>query len=164
MIGLLQRVTEASVEIDGNRITGIGPGLLVLVCAERGDSEAEAERLLDRILKQRIFSDVNGKMNLNLRDVGGELLLVPQFTLAADTSRGSRPGFSRAAAASEGDRLFDHLLARAGASHSPVAGGRFGAHMRVSLINDGPVTLWLQVSAPLARKAVLPTIVQENDH
>ena len=147
MIGLLQRVTEASVEVDGRRIGAIGPGLLVLACAERGDSEVEAERLVERTLSHRVFSDANRKMNLSLRDVGGALLLVPQFTLAADTRVGTRPSFTRAAPPEEGRRLFEHLLACARASHSPVASGKFGAHMRVSLINDGPVTIWLQVGA-----------------
>jgi len=147
MIGLLQRVTEANVEVDGSRIGAIGPGLLVLACAQRGDREHEAERLLERMLNYRVFSDVNGKMNLSLRDVGGALLLVPQFTLAADTRKGTRPSFTPAAPPDEGKRLFEHLLACARASHSPVASGEFGANMRVSLVNDGPVTIWLQASA-----------------
>ncbi len=154
MIGLLQRVTEAQVEVDGSSIGAIGPRLLVLACAERGDSELEAARLVERILNIRVFSDVNGKMNLSLRDVGGALLLVPQFTLAADTRKGSRPSFTPAAPAQEGKRLFEHFLACACAAHSPVASGTFGAHMRVSLVNDGPVTIWLQVSAPSASQSV----------
>ena len=113
----------------------------------RGDTEAQAERLVERLLNFRVFSDVNGKMNLSLRDVGGALLLVPQFTLAADTRKGTRPSFTPAAPPEEGKRLFEHLLACARASHSPVASGEFGAHMRVSLVNDGPVTLWLEVGA-----------------
>lgn len=147
MIGLLQRVTEARVEVGGNLVGAIGPGLLVLACARRGDTEAQAQRLVERLLNFRVFSDVNGKMNLSLRDVGGALLLVPQFTLAADTGRGTRPSFTPAAPPEEGKRLFEHLLACARASHSPVASGEFGAHMRVSLVNDGPVTLWLEVGA-----------------
>ena len=147
MIGLLQRVTEAHVEVDGSRIGSIGPGLLVLACAERGDSEIEANRLVERLLTYRVFADVDGRMNLSLRDVGGALLLVPQFTLAADTSKGARPSFTPAASPDDGRRLFEHMLACARASHSPVASGEFGAHMRVSLVNDGPVTIWLQVSA-----------------
>jgi D-tyrosyl-tRNA(Tyr) deacylase len=147
MIGLLQRVIEAHVEVGGNRIGAIGPGLLVLACAERGDSELEAERLVERLLNYRVFSDVNGRMNLSLRDTGGGLLLVPQFTLAADTRTGRRPSFTPAAPEAEGKRLFEHLLACASANHSPVASGEFGANMRVSLVNDGPVTFWLQVSA-----------------
>jgi D-tyrosyl-tRNA(Tyr) deacylase len=148
MIGLLQRVTEASVEVDGRRIGAIGSGLLVLACAERGDGENEAEHLLDRLLGYRIFSDVNGKMNLSLRNVAGALLLVPQFTLAADTRKGTRPSFTPAAPPEQGKRLFEHLLACARAIHSPVASGEFGANMRVSLVNDGPVTIWLRVGAP----------------
>jgi D-tyrosyl-tRNA(Tyr) deacylase len=150
MIGLLQRVTEAHVEVDGSRIGGIGPGLLVLACAERGDSELEAERLVERMLNYRVFSEVDGKMNLSLRDVGGALLLVPQFTLAADTRKGTRPSFTPAAPPEEGKRLFEHMLACARANHSQVASGEFGAHMRVSLVNDGPVTIWLQVGAQSA--------------
>jgi D-aminoacyl-tRNA deacylase len=146
MIGLLQRVAEAHVEVSGIRIGAIGPGLLVLACAERGDSESEAERLVERLLNYRVFADADGKMNLSLRDVGGGLLLVPQFTLAADTRKGTRPSFTPAAPADVGMRLFEHLLARARASHSPVASGEFGAHMKVSLVNDGPVTIWLQVA------------------
>jgi D-aminoacyl-tRNA deacylase len=145
MIGLLQRVTEASVDVEGSRIGSIGAGLLVLACAERGDEETEAERLVERMLNYRVFSDINGKMNLSLRDTGGGLLLVPQFTLAADTKKGTRPSFTPAAPPEESSRLFEHLLACARASHSPVAGGKFGAHMRVALVNDGPATFWLQV-------------------
>ncbi|HKB83686.1 MAG TPA: D-aminoacyl-tRNA deacylase [Burkholderiales bacterium] len=147
MIGLLQRVSEAQVEVEGRRICAIGPGLLVLACAERGDSKREAERLVERILDYRVFSDGNGKMNLSLRDVAGALLLVPQFTLAADTTKGKRPSFTPAAPPQEGQRLFEYFLACARASHAPVASGEFGAHMRVSLVNDGPVTIWLQVVA-----------------
>jgi len=147
MIGLLQRVTEAHVEVDGSRIGAIGPGLLVLACAERDDGESEAARLVERLLDYRVFADVNGRMNLSLRDVSGDLLLVPQFTLAANTKKGARPSFTPAAPPEEGKRLFGHLLACARATHSPVASGEFGAHMRVSLVNDGPVTIWLQASA-----------------
>lgn len=146
MIALLQRVTEAFVEVGPIRIGEIGAGLLVLACAQRGDSEREAERLLERILDYRVFSDANGKMNLSLRDSRGALLLVPQFTLAADTRTGTRPSFTPAAPPPLGERLFGHLLARAQACHTPVASGRFGAHMRVGLVNDGPVTIWLQVN------------------
>ncbi|MEO8158669.1 MAG: D-aminoacyl-tRNA deacylase [Betaproteobacteria bacterium] len=147
MIGLLQRVTEAHVEVAQTLVGAIGPGLLVLACAERGDSEAEAERLVERLLDCRVFADTDGRMNLSLRDVGGGLLLVPQFTLAADTTRGSRPSFTPAAAPDEGRRLFAHMLDFARGIHAPVASGEFGAHMRVSLVNDGPVTLWLSVDA-----------------
>lgn len=145
MIGLLQRVTHARVEVDGEEVGAIGKGLLVLVCAERGDGQAQAERLLDRLLGIRIFADEAGKMNLSLRQVQGGLLLVPQFTLAADTSGGTRPSFSPAAPPDIGRALFDHMLAKAKAAHAPVASGRFGADMQVSLTNDGPVTIWLRI-------------------
>ena len=145
MIGLLQRVSEAHVDVDGKTIGAIGPGLMVLVCAERGDTVTEAERLLERLLDYRVFADAAGKMNLSLRDVAGGLLLVPQFTLAADTGKGTRPSFSPAASPDEGRRLFEHILEHARREHSPVAAGAFGAMMKVSLVNDGPVTLWLQV-------------------
>jgi D-tyrosyl-tRNA(Tyr) deacylase len=145
MIGLLQRVSQAKVEVDGASVGAIGPGLMVLICAERGDGEAEADRLLERLLGYRVFADAEGKMNLSLRDVQGGLLLVPQFTLAADTHKGMRPSFTPAAAPAEGERLFDYLVARARAAHPAVATGRFGAHMQVSLTNDGPVTIWLRV-------------------
>jgi D-tyrosyl-tRNA(Tyr) deacylase len=148
VIGLLQRVTCASVAVGGVVIGAIGRGLLVLVCAERGDSEAQADRLIDRLLACRVFADTEGKMNLSLRDVQGGLLLVPQFTLAADTNSGNRPSFSKAAPPDAGRRLFEHMLARARAVHAPVGAGEFGADMQVSLVNDGPVTLWLRVEAP----------------
>ena len=145
MIGLLQRVSEAHVDVDGKTIGAIGAGLMVLVCAERDDTETEAERLLERLLDYRVFADAAGKMNLSLRDVAGGLLLVPQFTLAADTGRGTRPSFTAAAPPDVGSQLFKHMLACARRAHSPVAAGEFGAMMKVSLINDGPVTLWMQV-------------------
>lgn len=145
MIGLLQRVSQGRVEVAGETVGAIGPGLLVLVCAERGDGEAEADRLLERVLAHRVFSDAEGRMNLSLRDVQGGLLLVPQFTLAADTRKGNRPSFTPAAPPELGERLFDYLLARARQLHSPVESGRFGAHMQVTLTNDGPVTIWLRV-------------------
>ena len=145
MIGLLQRVSHAEVEIDGARVGKIGSGLMVLVCAERGDGESEADRLLERLLGYRVFADAEGKMNLSLRDVRGALLLVPQFTLAADTHKGMRPSFTPAAAPADGERLFDYIVARAQAAHAAVESGRFGAHMQVSLTNDGPVTIWLRV-------------------
>jgi D-tyrosyl-tRNA(Tyr) deacylase len=143
MIGLLQRVSEAKVEVDDRLVGSIGPGLLVLVGVERGDAESNAERLMDRLLTYRVFPDEVGKMNRSLRDVAGGLLLVSQFTLAADTKSGTRPGFSPAAPPNEGQRLFDHLVHYARTQHGTVATGEFGAHMRVSLINDGPVTFWL---------------------
>ena len=146
MIGLLQRVNQAEVRVD-DRITGaIGTGLLVLVGVERGDSEAQADRLLERLLTYRVFPDDEGRMNRSLQDVRGGLLLVSQFTLAADTRKGTRPGFSPAAEPAEGRRLFDYLVERARARHTVVQTGEFGAHMRVNLTNDGPVTFWLQVT------------------
>lgn len=145
MIGLLQRVSEARVEVDDRLVGSIGAGLMVLVGVEKGDSETCAERLLDRLVTYRVFADDAGKMNRSLRDVAGGLLLVSQFTLAADTKSGTRPGFSTAAPPDEGRRLFDYLVRHARANHGVVATGEFGAHMRVSLINDGPVTFWLRV-------------------
>lgn len=145
MIALLQRVTQAAVEVDGASVGRIGPGLMALVCAERGDSEIGAGRLLERVLGYRVFGDAEGKMNLSLRDVRGGLLLVPQFTLAADTHKGMRPSFTTAAPPQEGERLFDYFVAKARAVHTAVESGRFGAHMQVSLTNDGPVTIWLRV-------------------
>ena len=145
MIGLLQRVSQAWVEVDSASVGAIGSGLMVLLCAERGDGEAEADRLLERVLGYRVFADSEGKMNLCLREVQGGLLLVPQFTLAADTHKGMRPSFTPAAAPAAGERLFDYFVAKARASHPVVETGRFGAHMQVSLTNDGPVTIWLRV-------------------
>lgn len=144
MIGLLQRVTEAGVDIDGQRVASIGRGLLVLVGVRPADSEASAVRLLDRLLHYRVFADEAGKMNLSLTQNQGNLLLVPQFTLAADTHKGLRPGFSTAAPPEQGRRLFDVLVQAARTRHPRVETGVFGAHMRVSLVNDGPVTFWLE--------------------
>lgn len=149
MIGLLQRVSSARVDIGGEFVGAIGCGLLVLVCAERGDDESSADRLLERLLNYRVFSDALGKMNLSLRDIGGGLLLVPQFTLAADTTSGNRPSFTPAAPPEEGRRLFDYLAVRAGEIHADTVCGRFGADMQVSLTNDGPVTFWLRVPPPV---------------
>ncbi len=143
MIGLLQRVTQASVTIDGQCVAAIGPGLCVLVGVERDDDESMAERLLERLLGYRVFADDQGRMNRSLRDIQGALLLVPQFTLAADTRKGTRPSFTPAAAPDIGVRLFTHLCERASACHAQVASGRFGAAMRVALVNDGPVTFSL---------------------
>jgi D-aminoacyl-tRNA deacylase len=154
MIGLLQRVSNARVEVDAAVVGAIGPGLLVLVCAERGDGTAEADRLLERLLNYRVFSDAQGKMNLSLRDIDGALLLVPQFTLAADTSKGNRPSFTPAAPPEQGRVLFEYMLARANEIHPAVAGGRFGADMQVTLTNDGPVTIWLRVSPATASAQV----------
>lgn len=144
MIGLIQRVTESSVRVDGAVVGAIGPGLMVLVAVEREDGEAQAQRLLERILSYRVFPDDEGRMNLSLKDTGGGLLLVPQFTLAADTRKGTRPSLARGASPTQGAALFAHLVSLAEAGHSPVASGRFGADMAVSLVNDGPVTFWLQ--------------------
>jgi len=142
---LLQRVGSARVDIAGRTVGAIDAGLLVLLCAERGDTEAVAERLLAKILKLRIFADDAGKMNRSVQDVGGGLLVVSQFTLAADVSGGNRPSFTQAAAPDEGRRLYDHFVARARAAHPVVATGEFGADMQVHLVNDGPVTIPLQV-------------------
>ncbi|MGE5160262.1 MAG: D-aminoacyl-tRNA deacylase [Betaproteobacteria bacterium] len=143
MIALIQRVTEARVVVGGEVVGAIGRGLLAFVAVEPGDTEARAERLLERVLGYRVFPDAQGRMNLGLTDVGGGLLLVPQFTLAADTRKGMRPSFSSAAAPQDGRPLFDHLVDQARAAHPEVATGRFGADMRVALVNDGPVTFWL---------------------
>jgi D-tyrosyl-tRNA(Tyr) deacylase len=145
VIALIQRVTEARVRIDGRVVGEIGAGLLALVCAERGDAEREADALLAKLLGYRVFADAAGKMNLSLRDTGGGLLLVSQFTLAADTNSGTRPSFTPAAPPEVGARLFAHFVAQARRAHAPVASGEFGAMMRVELTNDGPVTFWLQV-------------------
>jgi D-tyrosyl-tRNA(Tyr) deacylase len=145
MIGLLQRVSQASVVVDGATIGAIDKGLMVLVCAEKGDTEREADALLAKLLGYRVFADDAGKMNRSIRDTGGALLLVPQFTLAADTRSGTRPSFSPAAAPLEGRRLFDHFVRQACALHGKVETGQFGADMKVSLTNDGPVTIWLRV-------------------
>jgi D-tyrosyl-tRNA(Tyr) deacylase len=144
VIGLLQRVMEASVDIDAERVATIGAGLLVLVGVRPTDDESSALRLLDRLLQYRVFADENGKMNLSLGQTQGELLLVPQFTLAADTHKGLRPGFSTAAPPGQGRQLFDALVQAARARHGRVESGVFGAHMRITLTNDGPVTFWLE--------------------
>jgi D-tyrosyl-tRNA(Tyr) deacylase len=148
MIALLQRVSQASVVVDGNTIGAIDAGLLVLLCAEKGDSEREADALLAKLLGYRVFGDAAGKMNLSVRDVAGGLLLVPQFTLAADTKSGTRPSFTPAAKPEDGLRLFDYAVRQAKAAHAIVETGQFGADMKVSLTNDGPVTFWLQVAPP----------------
>jgi D-tyrosyl-tRNA(Tyr) deacylase len=148
MIGLLQRVTGAEVRVDDQVVGQIGRGLLVLVGVEKNDTDAQAERLLERLLTYRVFPDAQDRMNLSLQDIQGDLLLVSQFTLAADTRKGTRPGFSPAAEPAEGRRLFDFLIARARERHPVVQTGMFGAQMQVALTNDGPVTFWLQVPAP----------------
>jgi len=146
MIGLLQRVTSAKVVVDGETTGAIDGGLMVLVCAEKGDTEKEADQLLAKLLSYRVFSDDAGKMNKSVTDVAGGLLLVPQFTLAADTNSGTRPSFSPAAAPADGKRLFEYFVEQAVSRHAVVGTGVFGADMKVSLTNDGPVTFWLQVS------------------
>ena len=146
MKALLQRVAAARVDIAGRTVGAIDAGLLVLLCAERGDGEAQADRMLAKILKLRIFSDDAGKMNRSVQDVGGGLLVVSQFTLAADASAGNRPSFTQAAAPDEGRRLYDYFVACAREAHPRVATGEFGADMQVHLVNDGPVTIPLQMS------------------
>jgi D-aminoacyl-tRNA deacylase len=150
MIGLLQRVTRASVAVDGGIVGEIGPGLLVLLAVQRGDSQREADRLLERIATYRVFDDADGRMNVSLLDTGGALLVVSQFTLAAETRKGTRAGFSTAAAPADGERLYEYFVAAARRRIGSVATGRFGARMQVSLINDGPVTFWLEVAPTLA--------------
>jgi len=146
MIALLQRVSQARVVVDGAAVGAIEAGLMVLLCAERGDGEKEADALLSKLLAYRVFSDEAGKMNRSVTDVAGGLLLVPQFTLAADTNSGTRPSFTPAASPQDGLRLFDYFVRRARERHGMVQTGQFGADMKVSLTNDGPVTFWLQVS------------------
>lgn len=147
MIALLQRVTNAKVVIAGKTVGSIGNGVLALIGVEKADTEELANRLLQRIIGYRIFADAQDKMNLSLEDINGGLLLVPQFTLAADTAKGMRPSFSSAAPPEEGERLFDYLRMRASQHYPQVEAGQFGADMQVSLTNDGPVTFWLQVKA-----------------
>ncbi|MFZ9238036.1 MAG: D-aminoacyl-tRNA deacylase [Burkholderiaceae bacterium] len=146
MIGLLQRVSEASVRVDDAIVGRIDQGLLVLLCAERGDTRKEADALLNKLLTYRVFSDAEGKMNLNVSQVNGGLLLVPQFTLAADTRSGTRPSFTPAAPPTVANELFDYTVQRARQAHPQVETGRFGADMKVALINDGPVTFWLRIA------------------
>jgi D-tyrosyl-tRNA(Tyr) deacylase len=145
MLALIQRVTQASVDIEGRRVAAIGRGMLALIGVEAGDSGATADRLAERLLAYRVFPDVNHKMNLDIRQIGGELLLVPQFTLAADTSQGNRPGFHTAAPPDQARALFETLLGRVRQWHQAVQTGVFGADMQVALINDGPVTFLLRV-------------------
>ncbi|ABN76041.1 D-aminoacyl-tRNA deacylase [Cereibacter sphaeroides] len=144
MRALIQRVSEASVTVEGELLGEIGPGLLILVCAMQGDGEDQASALAARIAKLRIFKDEAGKMNRSVRDTGGAALVVSQFTLAADTSRGNRPGFSAAAPPADGERLYRHFAAEIAACGIPTATGRFGADMKVRLLNDGPVTIWME--------------------
>jgi D-aminoacyl-tRNA deacylase len=145
LISVVQRVSEARVVAGGETLGEIGAGLLVLVCAERGDTEVQADKLLAKLLKLRIFSDEAGKMNRSVQDIGGGLLVVSQFTLAADTSGGNRPSFGNAAPAEEGRRLYDYFVARGRAAHPIVKTGEFGADMKVHLVNDGPVTIPLRI-------------------
>jgi D-tyrosyl-tRNA(Tyr) deacylase len=147
MIAVLQRVSEASVRVEGEVIGQIGAGLLVLLCAEKGDTDAVADKMLSKILKLRIFSDGAGKMNLSVQDVGGGLLVVSQFTLAADVAGGNRPSFTQAAAPDEGRRLYAHFVAQAHKAHPVVQTGRFAADMQVALVNDGPITIPLRMTA-----------------
>ena len=146
MIALIQRVTEAAVTVDGRVVGSIGRGILALIGVQRGDDTASAQRLLERVLTYRIFEDEAGRMNRSLADIGGGLLLVSQFTLAADTRKGTRAGFSGAEQPGQARALFDELVSLARARHAQVATGEFGAHMRVSLVNDGPVTFWLETA------------------
>jgi D-aminoacyl-tRNA deacylase len=156
MIGLLQRVKSASVEVDGAVVGAIGRGLLVLLGVQRGDTEREAERLLERIATYRVFDDPDGRMNVSLLDTGGALLVVSQFTLAAETRKGTRPGFSTAAVPAEGERLYEYFVAAARRRIGAVATGSFGARMQVTLTNDGPVTFWLEVAPAAAGAAPEP--------
>jgi D-tyrosyl-tRNA(Tyr) deacylase len=146
MISVIQRVAHAEVTVEGESVGKIGRGILALVAVEKGDTEAQADRLAERILGFRLFGDIEDKMNLNVRDIGGGLLLVSQFTLAADTRKGMRPSFTPAADPETGRRLFDYFVERVRARHSPVQTGRFGANMQVALVNDGPVTFSLRVA------------------
>ena len=145
MIALLQRVSAARVEVKQSTVGAIERGVLALIGVERGDDVAAADRLLARMLGYRMFADAQGKMNLSVQDIGGGVLLVPQFTLAADTHKGMRPSFTPAAEPNEGQRLFEYLVEQAHAHHANIQTGRFGADMQVALVNDGPVTFWLQV-------------------
>ncbi len=144
MIALIQRVSRASVTVETRKVGAIGRGILALIGIEKGDDLAQGERLLERVLTYRIFEDEAGRMNLSLRDIGAGLLLVPQFTLAADTHKGTRPGFSSAEEPERARALFSQVLDLARSRHNEVATGEFGAHMHVELVNDGPVTFWLQ--------------------
>jgi len=145
MIGLLQRVSQARVEVSDSVVGEVSKGLLVLLGVERDDAEKQADRLLERLLGYRVFEDDSGRMNLSLRDIQGGMLIVPQFTLPADTQKGTRPSFTPAATPEDGERLYDYFVRQAKAAHADIATGQFGADMQVSLTNDGPVTFWLQV-------------------
>jgi len=145
MIGLLQRVTQARVEVSGSVVGEVSKGLLVLLGVERDDGEKQADRLLERLLGYRVFEDDTGRMNLSVKDIQGGMLIVPQFTLPADTQKGTRPSFTPAASPEEGERLYDYFVSQAKAEYASIETGQFGADMQVSLTNDGPVTFWLQV-------------------
>lgn len=144
MKGLIQRVSQAQVDVDGTTVGKISTGILLLLGVERDDNEARADKLLHKVQNYRIFSDDQGRMNLSLKDIGGELLVVSQFTLVADTAKGMRPGFSRGATPADGERLYEYFVAQAKAAGLTTQTGQFGANMQVSLINDGPVTFWLE--------------------
>ncbi|CUH69042.1 D-tyrosyl-tRNA(Tyr) deacylase [Thalassovita autumnalis] len=144
MRALLQRISHASVTVEGEKIGQSGPGLLILICAMQGDSEAQADHLAAKISKLRIFKDEAGKMNKSVKDIGGSALVVSQFTLAADTSRGNRPGFSTAASPDEGKALYEYFASKLASEGVPVETGEFGADMKVELLNDGPVTIWME--------------------
>ena len=156
MIALLQRVSRATVTVDGQVIAAIDRGILALVGVERGDTDAQAGRLAERVLGYRVFTDDQGRMNLSVRDIGGGVLLVPQFTLAADTQSGTRASFTTAAPPPEGERLFNRVVALARAACSSVQTGKFGADMQVTLTNDGPVTFWLRSPPPNPRTSATP--------
>lgn len=145
MIALIQRVSEASVKVDGEITGEIGPGLLILLGVEKGDDEAKANRLVERVLGYRVFSDEDGKMNLNVQQIDGSVLVVSQFTLAAETNKGTRPGFSQGANPADAERLYEYFAKRCQSKGVNTGTGRFAADMKVSLVNDGPVTFWLQV-------------------
>lgn len=147
MIALLQRVTEAAVHVNGEEVASIGRGIMALVAVQREDEQPQADRLLERLLAYRIFPDGEGRMNLDLRQAGGGLLLVPQFTLAANTNKGNRPSFATAAPPDKGEALFNYMVDQSRELFGPTGSGIFGADMKVSLVNDGPVTFWLEVSA-----------------
>lgn len=157
MIALLQRVSRADVEVEGATVGRIGPGLLVLLCAERGDREAQADALLGRVLAYRVFADDTGRMNRSLAQTAGGLLLVPQFTLAADTRSGLRPSFTPAAPPEQARRLYDYFVSKAKTAHPTVETGIFGASMQVCLVNDGPVTFWLRVDPGADTQDEAPT-------
>lgn len=151
MIGLLQRVSSARVSVAGQEVAGIGRGILVLVGVQRGDGAAQAVRLAERLVHYRVFPDADGRMNLSVKEAGGEILLVPQFTLAANTRKGTRASFARAADPADGKRLYERLQSEVEALHAAIVSGIFGADMQVSLVNDGPVTFWLEAGGSIGQ-------------